>query len=88
MPVVLMLNGIGFVMIYRLNASSQSAADAPWRYQAVWTVLGVAAYVVTLAVVRRSRDLERYRYLLVFGASRSPRAAARARTSGTRPNIG
>ena len=40
----------------------------PWHYQAIWTVLGVAAYVVTLAVVRRSRDLERYRYLLVFGA--------------------
>ncbi len=64
MPVVLMLNGIGFVMIYRLN----DPVDAPWHYQAIWTVLGVAAYVVTLAVVRRSRDLERYRYLLVFGA--------------------
>jgi cell division protein FtsW (lipid II flippase) len=62
MPVVLMLNGIGFVMIYRLN----DPVDAPWRYQAIWTVLGVAAYVVTLAVVRRSRDLERYRYLLLL----------------------
>ena len=68
LPVVLMLNGIGFVMIYRLNAAPQSAADAPWHYQAVWTVLGVAAYVITLLAVRRSRDLERYRYMLVFGA--------------------
>ncbi len=68
MPVVLMLNGIGFVMIYRLDASPQIAADAPWHYQAAWTALGVAAYVVTLFVVRRSRDLERYRYMLVFGA--------------------
>ena len=68
MPVVLMLNGIGFVMIYRLDASPQVAADAPWHYQAIWTVLGVVAYVVTLLIVRRSRDLERYRYMLVFGA--------------------
>ncbi len=68
MPVVLMLNGIGYVMIYRLDASPQVAVDAPWHYQAIWTALGVAAYVVTLLVVRRSRDLERYRYMLVLGA--------------------
>jgi cell division protein FtsW (lipid II flippase) len=68
MPVVLMLNGIGFVMIYRLDASPQIALDAPWHYQALWTVLGVAAYVATLFFVRRSRDLERYRYMLLFGA--------------------
>jgi cell division protein FtsW (lipid II flippase) len=68
MPIVLMLNGIGFVMIYRLDASPQIAVDAPWHYQAAWTALGVAAYVVTLFMVRRSRDLERYRYMLVFGA--------------------
>jgi len=68
MPLVIMLNGIGFVMIYRLNVSAQVAQNAPWHYQAVWSVLGVAAYVLTLVVVRRSRDLERYRYMLVFGA--------------------
>lgn len=68
MPVVLMLNGIGFVMIYRLDDSSQVAGLAPWHYQAAWTVLGVLAYVCTLAFVRRSRDLERYRYLLMFAA--------------------
>ncbi len=33
--------------------------------QAAWTAGGVAAYVITLAVVRRSRDLDRYRYLLL-----------------------
>jgi cell division protein FtsW (lipid II flippase) len=68
MPVVLMLNGIGFVMIYRLDVSAQIAADAPWHYQAIWTGLGVVAYVLTLFFVRRSRDLERYRYILAFGA--------------------
>lgn len=68
MPVVLVLNGIGFVMIYRLNVSAQIAADASWHYQAIWSVLGVVAYIVTLVLVRRSRDLERYRYLLMFCA--------------------
>jgi cell division protein FtsW (lipid II flippase) len=66
MPIVLLLNGLGFVMIYRLDASPQVADVAPWHYQAVWTVFGVCAYIVTLAVVRRSRDLERYRYMLMF----------------------
>jgi cell division protein FtsW (lipid II flippase) len=68
MPVVLLLNGLGFVMIYRLDASSYVAGVAPWHYQAVWSVFGMVAYVVTLAVVRRSRDLERYRYMLMFAA--------------------
>ncbi len=91
MPIVLMLNGIGFVMIYRLDASPQVSRLAPWHYQAVWTVLGVIAYVTTLAVVRRSRDLERYRYMLMFAAlvllvlplapviGRTPEAAAERR---------
>jgi len=68
MPVVLLLNGLGYVMIYRLNAYSDAAANARASYQAAWTVLGVIAYIVTLAAVRRSRDLERYRYLLVTAA--------------------
>ena len=41
MPVVLMLNGIGFVMIYRLDVSPQMAVDAPWLYQAAWTAQAI-----------------------------------------------
>jgi cell division protein FtsW (lipid II flippase) len=33
--------------------------------QAGWTAVGVGAYVLTLMFVRRSRDLDRYRYLLL-----------------------
>ncbi len=36
--------------------------------QAGWTAVGVGAYILTLAVVRRSRDLDRYRYLLLLVA--------------------
>lgn len=68
MPVVLVLNGIGYVMLYRLDAYPLVGVNAPVTYQAAWTALGVVAYITTLAVVRRSKDLERYRYLLAIGA--------------------
>jgi peptidoglycan glycosyltransferase len=50
-----MLCGIGFVMISRLDHHLA-------RTQAVWIGVGVACFVATLALVRRSRILERYRY--------------------------
>jgi cell division protein FtsW (lipid II flippase) len=37
-------------------------------YQAIWTICGVIAYIATLLYVRRSRDLERYRYMMLFAA--------------------
>jgi peptidoglycan glycosyltransferase len=55
LPTAGLLNGIGYVFIARL--SNHEA-----RLQAVWTALGIAAFIVTLLVVRRARDLERYRY--------------------------
>jgi cell division protein FtsW (lipid II flippase) len=55
LPLVAVLNGIGYVFIARLDPDLAGL-------QAVWTALGVAAFVGTLAVVRRVRDLERYRY--------------------------
>ncbi|MCL4413500.1 MAG: FtsW/RodA/SpoVE family cell cycle protein [Actinobacteria bacterium] len=60
LPVVALLNGLGYVMIARLDSHEA-------RLQAGWTAVGVIAYVLTLVVVRRSRDLDRYRYLLLFG---------------------
>lgn len=59
LPVVIVLNGLGYVMIARLDSHLAGL-------QAAWTAFGVAAYVLTLAVVRRSRDLDRYRYLLAL----------------------
>ncbi len=54
-PLVALLNGIGYVFIARLDPE---LADN----QATWTFIGIAAFVATLAFVRRARDLERYRY--------------------------
>ena len=61
LPIVTLLNGLGYVMLARLD---QHYA----RLQAGWTAVGIAAYILTLAIVRRSRDLDRYRYLLLLGA--------------------
>ena len=55
LPLVALLNGIGYVFIARLDPDLAAL-------QAVWTGLAVATFVGTLVVVRRARDLDRYRY--------------------------
>jgi cell division protein FtsW (lipid II flippase) len=59
LPLVFLLNGIGYVVIARWDPGSA-------KVQAGWTALGVGIYLLTLLVVRRSRDLERYRYILLL----------------------
>ncbi len=62
LPIAFLLNGLGYVMIVRIDLGT-GHSYAP--LQAAWSATGVAAYVLTLLVVRRSRDLDRYRYLLL-----------------------
>lgn len=59
-PLVALLNGIGYVMIFRLDPQEA-------RLQVIWTVLGVLAYALTLVLVRNPDVLDRYRYLLAIG---------------------
>ena len=59
LPIVAVLNGIGYVFIARLEPALAAL-------QATWTAVGVVAFVGTLVVVRRARDLERYRYTFLF----------------------
>jgi cell division protein FtsW (lipid II flippase) len=59
LPLAVLLNGIGYVVIARWNPPYAKA-------QAGWAALGVVLYVLTMLVVRFSRDLERYRYLLLL----------------------
>lgn len=61
LPVATLLNGIGYVEIARWNPTRAS-------YQAVWFALSAVALVITLRVVRRVRDLDRYRYLTLTAA--------------------
>ena len=59
LPLVFLLNGIGYVVIARWDPGSA-------KVQAGWTALGIAFYLVTLLVIRRSHDLERYRYVILL----------------------
>jgi len=68
LPLAGLLNGLGYVFIARLDvdlASQDSGSDLAAQ-QALWTFLGVGLYSLTLLVVRRSRDLEQFRYILLF----------------------
>ena len=59
LPLAGLLNGIGYVFIARLDQDKAG-------FQAVWTAAGVGAFIATLLVVRRARDLEKYRYTLAL----------------------
>jgi cell division protein FtsW (lipid II flippase) len=61
LPLAALLNGIGYVVIARWNPPEAKG-------QALWIILGVALYIITLLAVRFTRDLERYRYLLLLMA--------------------
>ena len=61
LPIATFLNGVGYVEIARWNPTRAG-------YQAVWFLLSAIALVATLVVVRRVRDLDRYRYLTLLGA--------------------
>ncbi|MGQ0679245.1 MAG: FtsW/RodA/SpoVE family cell cycle protein [Actinomycetota bacterium] len=60
LPIGLMLNAIGFVIIYRLEIPTENPGLA--FAQARWLGIAVAAFVVTLWLVPDVRTLARYRY--------------------------
>ncbi len=62
-PTALLLNGIGYVMIARLGSDVEGGGDLA-GLQSLWTGVGVAAFVMTLVLVPRARELAGYRYLL------------------------
>ncbi|MFN8015915.1 MAG: putative peptidoglycan glycosyltransferase FtsW [Acidimicrobiia bacterium] len=59
LPLAVLLNGIGFVVISRLNKTEAQA-------QAMWTALGIGAFILTLVVIRKTTSLHRYRYTFAF----------------------
>jgi cell division protein FtsW (lipid II flippase) len=59
LPIAGLLNGIGYVFIARLDESLAAL-------QSTWMAVGIAAYVGTLVVVRRTKMLEQYRYTFML----------------------
>ena len=61
LPLAALLNGIGLVMIYRLDLETgYTLANS----QVMWTVIGVGLLVTTLFFLRDHRSLENYSYIL------------------------
>jgi cell division protein FtsW (lipid II flippase) len=58
LPIAGMLGGLGLAMIYRLLPVR--FADA----QAIWLLIGLAAFVLTLVLVRDDRQLDAYTYTI------------------------
>jgi cell division protein FtsW (lipid II flippase) len=57
LPAAVLLAGLGFAVIYRLNPDIAGA-------QTLWLLLGIALFALTLAVVRDHRQLDAYTYTI------------------------
>jgi cell division protein FtsW (lipid II flippase) len=74
LPIVVLLNGLGLVMIHRLDLGlKQQAAEGGATYggaaaptQVVWTAMGVVLFVALLLIVRDHRVLQREAYTLAL----------------------
>jgi cell division protein FtsW (lipid II flippase) len=73
LPLAALLNGLGVVMIYRLQESGRNGnpgnvistlTSGAAATQLVWTLIGVVGFVLVLFVVREPRVLQRYTYTL------------------------
>ncbi|MYZ10132.1 FtsW/RodA/SpoVE family cell cycle protein [Streptomyces sp. SID2999] len=66
LPIAVLLNGLGLVLIYRLDL--QTPADRAAPAQLVWSTLGVGLFIVVVLVLRDHRLLQRYAYVCVAAA--------------------
>jgi cell division protein FtsW (lipid II flippase) len=73
LPLAALLNGLGVVMIYRLQESGRhgnpgtvisTLTSSAATIQLAWSVVGVAVLVLVLFVIREPRVLQRYTYTL------------------------
>jgi len=67
LPVVAMLNGLGLVLIHRLNlaggALTQSTQQPTDEQQMLWTLLGVVGFALVVVFLKDHRILARYGYI-------------------------
>jgi cell division protein FtsW (lipid II flippase) len=66
LPIGVLLNGLGLVLIYRLDLETPGDRAAPT--QLVWSTVGVALFIVTVLLLRDYRVLQRYAYVCVAAA--------------------
>ena len=63
LPVVALLNGLGYVFIARLANDISDASRLPGQ-QALWTGVGIVAFTGVIVAVPRIKLLDNYRYLI------------------------
>jgi cell division protein FtsW (lipid II flippase) len=66
LPIGVLLNGLGLVLIYRLDLETPGEEAAP--AQLVWSTLGVGLFILVVLVLRDHRWLQRYSYVCVVAA--------------------
>ncbi|MFI6336838.1 FtsW/RodA/SpoVE family cell cycle protein [Streptomyces sp. NPDC050535] len=66
LPIGVLLNGLGLVLIYRLDLETPRDQAAPT--QLVWSTLGVALFIAVVLFLRDHRVLQRYTYVSVAAA--------------------
>jgi cell division protein FtsW (lipid II flippase) len=66
LPIAVLLNGIGLVLIHRLDLETPGDRAAP--AQLVWSALGVTLFTVVVLALRDHRVLQRYAYLSMAAA--------------------
>jgi cell division protein FtsW (lipid II flippase) len=74
LPIAVALNGLGLVMIHRLDLGlKQQAQQFGQQYQGasaptqvVWTAMGVALFTALIVLIRDHRALQRYAYTLAL----------------------
>lgn len=62
-PIAGLLNGIGYVFIVRIDEAKASPKNLA-GLQSGWIALGILAFIATLLLVKRIRNLERYRWTI------------------------
>ncbi|WP_424211799.1 FtsW/RodA/SpoVE family cell cycle protein [Streptomyces sp. BI20] len=66
LPIALLLNGLGLVLIRRLDPVASGPRDAADQLR--WSAVGVLLFVLVLALVRDHRLLQRYAWIGAVGA--------------------
>ncbi|MEU6088082.1 FtsW/RodA/SpoVE family cell cycle protein [Streptomyces sp. NPDC047085] len=66
LPIGVLLNGLGLVLIYRLDLETPGDRAAP--AQLVWSTLGVGLFIAVVLLLRDHRVLQRYSYVCVVAA--------------------
>ncbi|WP_338493657.1 FtsW/RodA/SpoVE family cell cycle protein [Streptomyces sp. SJL17-4] len=66
LPIAVLLNGLGLVLIYRLDL--ETPKDQAAATQLIWSTLGVALFIVVVLLLRDHRALQGYAYVSMAAA--------------------